>query len=125
MPLRFKYNMVNRCCLNEAESKHKWMQIFDEIRARVLEDIFFISMDCVSGLEEGARAIFLKVTVQRCMVEKSSTQRMRLRVIHSSFRKVTKKGAFPNENVLLKVLYLRVKELEKNGTVAMFNNGLW
>ncbi len=25
---------------------------------------------------------------------------------------VTKKGAFPNENALLKVLYLRIKELE-------------
>lgn len=33
-------------------------------------------------------------------------------IIHSSFRKITKKGAFPNENTLLKVLYLRVKELE-------------
>lgn len=32
--------------------------------------------------------------------------------IHSSFRKVTKKGAFPNENALLKVLFLRVTELE-------------
>ena len=32
--------------------------------------------------------------------------------IHSSFRKVTQKGAFPNENALLKVLYLRIKELE-------------
>ncbi|GIN95896.1 hypothetical protein J6TS1_17660 [Siminovitchia terrae] len=32
--------------------------------------------------------------------------------ILSSFRKVTKKGAFPNENALLKVLYLRIKELE-------------
>lgn len=32
--------------------------------------------------------------------------------IHSSFRKVTKKGAFPNENALLKILYLQVKELE-------------
>ena len=32
--------------------------------------------------------------------------------IHSSFRKATKKGAFPNENALLKVLFLRVKELE-------------
>lgn len=31
--------------------------------------------------------------------------------VHSSFRKVTKKGAFPNENTLLKVLYLRTKEL--------------
>ena len=34
-------------------------------------------------------------------------------LIHSSFRKVTKKGAFPNENALLKLLYLRVKELDQ------------
>ena len=33
--------------------------------------------------------------------------------INSSFRKVTKKGAFPNENALLKLLYLRVGELTK------------
>lgn len=54
--------------LNETESKHKWMQIFDEIKARGVEDIFFISMDGVSGLEDGARAIFPQVVVQRCMV---------------------------------------------------------
>lgn len=33
--------------------------------------------------------------------------------IHSSFRKVTKKDAFPNETALLKLLYLRVTDLEK------------
>lgn len=54
--------------LNETESKHKWMQIFDEIKARGVEDIFFISMDGVSGLEQGAQAIFPDVIVQRCMV---------------------------------------------------------
>ncbi|WP_212952003.1 transposase, partial [Siminovitchia terrae] len=54
--------------LNETESKHKWMQIFDEIKARGVEDIFFLSMDGVSGLEEGARAIFPQVIVQRCIV---------------------------------------------------------
>lgn len=32
--------------------------------------------------------------------------------VNSSFRKGTKKGAFPNENALLKVLYLRVKQLQ-------------
>ena len=32
--------------------------------------------------------------------------------INSSFRKVTKKGSFPNENALFKLLYLRSKELE-------------
>lgn len=170
--------------LNETESKHKWMQIFDEIKARGVEDIFFISMDGVSGLDEGARAIFPEVIVQRCIVHlirnsikyipskdyKAFTQALKkvysvpslkacisafesfkqqwaaysgdidvwtrnfshveqlydygsalrkimyttnaVESIHSSFRKVTKKGAFPNENALLKVLYLRVKELE-------------
>lgn len=31
--------------------------------------------------------------------------------IYSSFRKVTKQGAFPSENALLKLLYLRITEL--------------
>ena len=31
------------------------MQIFDEIKARGVEDILFISMDGVSGLEEGGK----------------------------------------------------------------------
>ena len=50
--------------------------------------------------------------------------------INSSFRKVTKKGAFPNENALLKLLYLRVTELYKkwdNSTIynwAMVRNEL-
>lgn len=35
--------------------------------------------------------------------------------INSSLRKVTKKGSFPNENAVLKLLYLRVMELQKNG----------
>src|SRR5699024_9619367 len=170
--------------LNETESKHKWMQIFDEIKARGVEDIFFISMDGVSGLEQGAQAIFPDVIVQRCMVHlirnsvkyvpskdyKAFTKALRkvygapslkachsafesfkqqwgnypgavdvwtrnfnhveqlydygsairkimyttnaVESIHSSFRKVTKKGAFPNENALLKVLFLRIQELE-------------
>ncbi|MFD2134014.1 IS256 family transposase [Pseudogracilibacillus auburnensis] len=170
--------------LNETESKHKWMQIFDEIKARGVEDIFFISMDGVSGLEEGARAIFPDIIVQRCVVHlirnsikyvpskdyKAFTKALKkvygapslkaclsafesfkqqwasysgaidvwtrnfnhieqlydygsairkvmyttnaVESIHASFRKITKKGAFPNENALLKVLFLRIKELE-------------
>jgi len=54
--------------IGEAEGKHYWMQIFDEIKARGVEDILFISMDGVSGLEEGARSIFKDVVVQRCIV---------------------------------------------------------
>lgn len=54
--------------IGEAEGKHYWMQIFDEIKARGVEDVLFISMDGVSGLEEGARSIFKDAVVQRCIV---------------------------------------------------------
>lgn len=188
--------------LNETESKHSWMQIFDEIKSRGVEDIFFISMDGVSGLGQGAKEIFKGVVVQRCIVHlirnslkyvpskdyKKFTANLKLiygapnlktaqtefekfkttwskysgavdvwvrnfnhveqlfdysstirRVmyttnaiesVNSSFRKVTKKGAFPNENALLKLLYLRVTELYKkwdNSTIynwAMVRNEL-
>lgn len=171
--------------LNPSESKNYWMQVFDEIKARGVEDVFFISMDGVSGLEDGAKAIFPKVVVQRCIVhlirnsikyvpakdyKKFTTDLKRvygaanlkagrtafdtfcenwkqypgavdvwkrnfqhveqlydygsavrkvmyttnaIESINSSFRKVTKKGAFPNENALFKLLYLRVKELDQ------------
>lgn len=169
--------------LNDTESKNSWMQIFDEIKKRGVEDILFISMDGVSGLTEGAKAIFPDVVVQRCIVHlirnsikyvpskdyKPFTMHLKkiygapslkaaqaefekfkqawsaypgavevwnrnfgyveqlfdygsairkimyttnaIESVHSSFRKVTKQGAFPNENALLKLLYLRITEL--------------
>ena len=171
--------------LNESESKHTWMQIFDEIKQRGVEDIFFISMDGVSGLEDGAREIFKGVVVQRCIVHlirnslkyvpskdyKAFTANLKaaahefekfksnwskypgavdvwernfkhveqlfnypsdirkvmyttnaIESINSSFRKVTKKGAFPNENALLKLLYLRVCELNKKWDNSSIQN---
>ena len=42
--------------------------------------------------------------------------------INSSFRKVTKKGAFPNENALLKLLYLRTTELYKKWNGSKVQN---
>lgn len=168
-----------------AEGKHYWMQIFDEIKGRGVEDVLFICMDGVSGLEEGAKSIFKDVVVQRCIVHlirnsikyiptkeyKRYTAQLRkvygassLKIaeaefekfksdwsqypgavdvwvrnwmhvaqlfnygsavrkvmyttnavgsVNSSFRKVTKKGAFPNDNAVLKALYLRAEELEK------------
>ncbi len=170
--------------LSPTESKNQWMQIFDELKSRGIEDIFFISMDGVSGLEAGAKAIFPQVVVQRCIVHlirnsikyipskdyKKYTQSIKrvysaptlkaaqtafesfenewkqypgavdvwrrnfvhveqlynygsavrkmmyttnaIESVNSSFRKVTKKGTFPNENSLFKLLYLRIKELE-------------
>ena len=171
--------------ISESEGKHHWMQIFDELKARVVEDVLFICMDGVSGLEEGAKAIFPGVIAQRCLVHlirnsiryipskeykrftahlkkiygassllaaEAEFERFRaawnaypgavdvwvrnwshvaqlfnygsavrkimyttnaIESVNSSFRKVTKKGAFPNENALLKLLYLRITELYK------------
>lgn len=169
--------------IGESEGKHYWMQIFDEIKARGVEDILFISMDGVSGLEEGARSIFKDVTVQRCIVHmirnsikyipskeyKKYTAQLKkiygaaslkaaeaeferfkqawssypgavdvwvrnwshieqlfnygsavrkvmyttnaIESVNSSFRKVIKKGSFPNEDAVMKALYLRIEEL--------------
>ena len=180
--------------LSEAESKHQWMQIFDELKTRGVEDVLFLSMDGVSGLEEGAKAVFPKVTVQRCIVHlirnsikyvpnkdykrytahlkkvygaaslkaaEAEFERFRqawdqyhgavevwvrnwqhvaqlfrygssvrkilyttnpIESVNSSFRKVTKKGAFPSENALLKLLYLRVSELYKKWNGRPMNN---
>lgn len=180
--------------LNESESKHTWMQIFDEIKGRGVEDVLFISMDGVSGLEEGAKAIFKDVIVQRCMVHlirnsikyvpskdyRAFTASLKkvygaaslkaaqtefdkfkrtwseypgavdvwvrnwnhvaqlfdygsavrkvmyttnaVESVNSSFRKVTRKGAFPNENALLKLLYLRITELYKKWNKSHVQN---
>ncbi len=45
--------------------------------------------------------------------------------VHSSFRKVTKQGAFPNENALLKLLCLRSTELHSKGNGSHVQIGLW
>lgn len=171
--------------LNETESKHVWMQIFDEIKQRGVEDILFVSIDGVSGLEAGIKSIYPKAKVQRCIVHlirnslkyipskdyKAYTSNLKrvygapslkaaekefeqfkqnwsqypgatdvwirhwshveqlfnygsavrkvmyttnaIESVNSSFRKVIKKGTFPNENALIKALYLRIKELDK------------
>lgn len=45
--------------------------------------------------------------------------------LDSSFRKVTKQGAFPNENALLKLLCLRSTELYSKGNGSHVQIGLW
>lgn len=52
----------------ESENRHQWMQIFDELKVRGIEDVGFISMDGLPGLEEGASAIFPNAVIQRCIV---------------------------------------------------------
>ena len=42
--------------------------------------------------------------------------------LNSSFRKVTKKGAFPNEDAVLKALFLRLTELYKKWAYRPVSN---
>ena len=55
--------------ISPTESKSTWMKIFDSIKARGVEDMLFLSMDGVSGLEEGVHSIFPQTVVQRCIVQ--------------------------------------------------------
>ena len=179
------YKDVLGLWINETESKHAWMQIFDELKARGVQELGFLSMDGVAGLEEGAKAIFPQVVAQRCIVHLirnsvryiprkswgAFTKQLKavygavnaeaarqafselqkewsaypgaiavwennfkhveqlfnygsavrkvmyttnaIESVNSSFRKVTKKGSFPNDMAVYKIFYLRILELYK------------
>lgn len=54
--------------MDDSEGAHRWMQVFDELRARGVEDVLYVSSDGVAGLGEGLRAVFPHATHQRCIV---------------------------------------------------------
>jgi len=51
-----------------AESAHFWLDIFDQIKSRGVEDIFIMSMDGLTGLQKGVETVFPNTVVQRCIV---------------------------------------------------------
>ena len=107
--------------LNQTESKNRWMQVFDELKVRGVEDVFLISIDGASSLN-AAHAAFNSFqnrwshysgAVDVCKRNFSHVEQLfdygsairkimyttnAVESIHSSFRKVTKKGVFSNEN---------------------------
>lgn len=173
--------------IETTESASKWCEIFEELKERGVEDIFFVSMDGLSGLPEAVEKVFPQAIMQRCIVhitrniysiiakkdckevisefkkiytannleeskleyenfKKKYEENKKLlkkvddniqwifqifeyppyirkaiyttnaiESLNAGLRKVTKgKGSFVNENALLKVLYLRIKDLQKN-----------
>jgi transposase-like protein len=54
--------------ISDKEGAHFWLSIFDELRTRGVKKLGFVSIDGLSGLEEGIRSIFPEAVVQRCMV---------------------------------------------------------
>ena len=180
--------------ISDTEGTHFWMTIFDELKARGVKKIGFVSIDGLSGLEEGLRVAFPEAVVQRCIVhlirnsikyvpskhykafctdlktlygapsllsaqaaleafrEKWSSYPNAVKVwtnnfshieqlfsypeeirriiyttnaieaFHSALRKVTnRKAAFPNDNSVLKILYLRTADIAKKWSKPMRN----
>ena len=180
--------------IDTTESASKWCEIFDELKDRGVEEIFFVSMDGLTGLPEAVEKIFPQAIVQRCIVHitrniystiakkdtkeviadfkkiytASNLENAKLeyenfkekyknnaklkkkveenidwifqiyeyppairKVIYTTnaiestnaaLRKVTKgKGSFVNETALLKVLYLRIKDLKQQWSKGVAN----
>lgn len=180
--------------IETTESASKWCEIFEELKERGVEDIFFVSMDGLTGLPAAIETIFPQTITQRCIVhivrnvystvsrkdskeiiadfkkiytsnnlelakleyknfsEKNKENKKLMKKVNeniqwiyqifeyppairkviyttnaieslnSGLRKVTRgKGAFVNETALLKVLYLRVKDLQKNWSKGIAN----
>lgn len=51
-----------------SESKQDWVNIFDALRSRGLEEVLFVFMDGVSGVADGLKVIYPKARTFRCIV---------------------------------------------------------
>lgn len=182
--------------IDTTESASKWCEIFEELKSRGVEDIFFVSMDGLTGLPEAIESVYPQTITQRCIVHivrniysilpkkeskeiisdfkkiytSSNLENAKLEYenfiekykenkklikkvkeniewiyqlfdypigirkviyttnaiesLNSGLRKVTKgKGAFINENALMKVLFLRIQDLQKNWSKGIRNWG--
>ena len=54
--------------LCEGENSREWLQILEEIKRRGVEDILFISLDGLPGLEDAIGVVYPKTNLQRCIV---------------------------------------------------------
>lgn len=180
--------------IETTESAKKWCEIFEELKERGVQDIFFVSMDGLTGLAEAVEKVYPQAIMQRCIIHitrniytilakkeskeiigdfkkiytaenlgaskleyeafrKKYKENKKLikkvedninwiyqiyeyppairKVIYTTnaieslnagLRKVTKgKGSFINETALMKVLYLRIKELQRNWSKGIRN----
>lgn len=183
--------------ISSQEAASKWSEIFEELKQRGVEEIFFVSMDGLTGLTEAVERVYPQAIMQRCIVHivrnlygilakkeakmviadfkkiytansledakaeyenfkkkyKDNKKIMNkvdsninwiyqlfeypkairkviyttnaIESLNSSLRKVTKgKGSFVNETALIKVLFLRVQDLQKSWAkgIANWNN---
>lgn len=54
--------------IETTETSSKWCEIFEELKSRGVEDIFFVSMDGLTGLPEAVERVYPQAILQRCIV---------------------------------------------------------
>lgn len=54
--------------IETTETASKWYEIFEELKSRGVEDIFFVSMDGLTGLPDAVEKVFPQAIMQRCVV---------------------------------------------------------
>ena len=54
--------------IETTETASKWCEIFEELKSRGVEDIFFVSMDGLTGLPEAVERVYPQAILQRCIV---------------------------------------------------------
>ena len=54
--------------IETTETASKWCEIFEDLKSRGVEDIFFVSMDGLIGLPEAVERIYPQSILQRCIV---------------------------------------------------------
>ena len=180
--------------IDTTETASRWCEIFEELKTRGIEDIFFVSMDGLAGLPVAVEKIYPQAIMQRCIVhitrniysvtskkeskevigdfkkiytsnnlEKAKLEFKNFKTkykenkkvlkkveenidwvyqifeyppsirkviyttnaiesLNAGLRKVTKgKGSFINERALMKVLYLRIQDLQKKWSKGIAN----
>src|SRR5438874_1224946 len=88
----------------QQEGAKFWLQVLTELKNRGVKDIFIA---CVDGLKGFRKAIYTTNSVE---------------ALHRSLRKIIKtRGAFPNEESALKLLFLAIRQAAKKWTMPVKN----
>jgi len=51
--------------ISEKEGTHFWLSVFDELKTRGIQRLGFVSIDGLTGLEDGIKSIYPEAVVQR------------------------------------------------------------
>ena len=89
--------------LSESESKHQWMQIFDELKNRGVEDILIACVDGLTGFPQAIEAVFPQTEIQQCIIHqiRNTTKFVSYKEIKPLMADLKRVYAAPTEEIAL------------------------